>query len=67
MTFDCTVAVVGTLVVTLAFLTLGAELLGPRKLVPEEDRVAAVLGRLLGDVLGRAGFWFMVAAVFVGF
>ena len=67
MTLDCTVAVVGTLIVTLAFLVLGAELLGPRKLVPEEDRVAEVLGRLLGDVWGRAGFWFMVTAVFVGF
>lgn len=67
MTLDCTVAVVGTLVVTLAFLILGTELLGPRKLVPEEDRVASVLGRLLGDVWGRAGFWFMVLGVFVGF
>ena len=26
-----------------------------------------MLGRLLGDVWGRAGYWFMIAAVFVGF
>jgi Mn2+/Fe2+ NRAMP family transporter len=67
MTLDCTVAVVGTLVVTLAFLILGTELLGPQKVIPQENRVAEVLGRLLGDVWGRAGFWFMVLAVFVGF
>jgi Mn2+/Fe2+ NRAMP family transporter len=67
MTLDCTVAVAGTLIVTLAFLVLGAELLGPQRVVPEENRVAEVLGRLLGDVWGRAGFWFMVVAVLVGF
>jgi Mn2+/Fe2+ NRAMP family transporter len=67
MTFDNTVAVVGTFVVTGAFLVLGAEILGPKRLVPEEDRVAAVLGELLGERFGRIGFWFMVAAVFVGF
>lgn len=67
MTLDCTVAVVGTLIVTLAFLILGTELLGPRKLVPEEDKVAATLGRLLGDVWRPVGFWFMVFGVFVGF
>lgn len=67
MTFDNSVAVVGTLVITLAFLVLGAELLAPRDLVPEEDRIAEVLGELLGGVWGRAGFWFMILAVFVGF
>jgi hypothetical protein len=67
LTLDCTVAVAGTLVVTLAFLILGAELLQPRGLVPEEERVAEVLGRLLGDVFGPIGFWFMIVAVFVGF
>jgi Mn2+/Fe2+ NRAMP family transporter len=67
MTLDNTVAVVGTLVVTLAFLILGVEMLQPRGLLPEEDRVAEVLGRLLGGMWGPVGFWFMVAAVFVGF
>lgn len=67
MTLDNSVAVGGTVVITLAFLVLGAELLKPKGLLPEEDRVAEVLGRLLGDVWGRAGFWFMVLGVFVGF
>lgn len=67
MTLDNTVAVVGTLAITFAFLILGTELLHPEGLVPEENEIADVLGRLLGDVWGRAGYWFMVAAVFVGF
>jgi Mn2+/Fe2+ NRAMP family transporter len=67
MTLDNSVAVVGTLIITTAFLILGAELLRPEGLVPEEDRVADVLGELLGGVWGRAGYWFMVAGVFVGF
>ena len=67
MTLDNTVAVVGTFVVAGSFLVLGAELLRPQGLVPQEQRVAATLGRLLGDVWGAAGYWFMVAAVFVGF
>jgi hypothetical protein len=67
MTLDNTVAVAGTLVITMAFLVLGAELLQPEGLVPEEQEIAEVLGELLGGVWGRAGFWFMVAAVFIGF
>jgi Mn2+/Fe2+ NRAMP family transporter len=67
MTLDNTVAVAGTFLVAGAFLVLGAELLRPARLVPEEQRVAATLGRLLGDVWGRSGYWFMVVGVFVGF
>ena len=67
MTLDNTVAVVGTLVIAGAFLVLGAELLRPQGLVPEEQRVASTLGRLLGDVWGPVGFWFMIVAVFIGF
>jgi Mn2+/Fe2+ NRAMP family transporter len=67
MTFDNSVAVVGTVLVAGAFLVLGAELLRPNGLVPEERRVASTLGRLLGDVFGPVGFWFMIAAVFIGF
>jgi hypothetical protein len=67
MTFDNTVAVVGTLIVILAFLILGTELLRPQGLVPEENRVAETLGQLLGGVWGPVGFWFMVVGVFVGF
>ena len=67
MTLDNTVAVLGTLIVTLAFLILGTELLRPQGLVPEEHRVAEVLGQLLGGVWGPIGFWFMILAVYVGF
>jgi Mn2+/Fe2+ NRAMP family transporter len=67
MTLDNTVAVVGTFLIAGAFLVLGAELLQPHGLVPEEQRVAATLGRLLGDVWGQAAYWFMVLGVFVGF
>jgi Mn2+/Fe2+ NRAMP family transporter len=67
MTLDNTVAVVGTFLVAGAFLVLGAELLRPQGLVPEEQRIAATLGRLLGDVWGPPAYWFMVLGVFVGF
>lgn len=67
MTLDNSIAVVGTLIITLAFLILGVELLRPEGLVPEEDRVADVLGELLGGVWGPVGYWFMVTGVFVGF
>lgn len=67
MTLDTTVAVIGALIITMAFLILGAELLRPLGLIPEENQVAATLGRLLGGVFGAAGFWFMIIAVFIGF
>lgn len=67
LTLDNSVAVVGTLVIALAFLILGAEILKPQGLVPEENKVAEVLGGLLGTLWGPIGFWFMITAVFVGF
>jgi hypothetical protein len=67
MTGDTTVGVVGTLIVTVSFLILGVELLKPKGLIPEENKVAEVLGGMLTHVWGQAGFWFMVTAVFVGF
>ncbi|MBZ0230718.1 MAG: Nramp family divalent metal transporter [Deltaproteobacteria bacterium] len=67
MTITNTLAVAGALAMAFAFLVLGAELLRPEGLVPAEDRVAATLGRLLGDVWGPVGFWFMIAAIFATF
>lgn len=67
MTTDTTVAVVGTLIITLSFLILGTELLKPKGLVPEENKVAEVLGQMLGQLWGPVGFWFMIFAVFIGF
>jgi hypothetical protein len=51
----------------LSFLILGTELLKPNGLVPEENKVAEVLGNMLGELWGPVGFWFMITAVFVGF
>jgi Mn2+/Fe2+ NRAMP family transporter len=67
MTLDNTVAVVGTFIITAAFLVLGTELLGAKGLVPDEDKVASVLGEMLGGIWGPVGFWFMILCVFVGF
>jgi Mn2+/Fe2+ NRAMP family transporter len=67
MTLDNNVAVFGTLIITTAFLILGTELLKPKGLVPEENKVAEVLGQLLGQIWGPIGFWFMILGVFIGF
>ncbi|MEI2580876.1 Nramp family divalent metal transporter [Scytonema sp. PRP1] len=67
MTFSNTLAVVGALLAALSFLILGGELLRPEGLVPKESQVAETLGRLLGDLWGPLGFWFMVAIVFITF
>lgn len=67
MSLDTTTAVVGTIIIAISFLILGTELLRPEGIVPEENKVAATLGRLLGDLWGPIGFWFMVVSVFIGF
>lgn len=67
MTLANTVAVVGALLIAIAFLVLGTELLKPEGLVPEQDQIAETLGKLLGNVWGAFSFWFMIVAVFVTF
>lgn len=67
MTLDNTVAVVGTLLPTIGFLILGAELLRPEGLLPEGQDVAETIGKLLGGVWGPFGFWFMVGGMFIAF
>jgi Mn2+/Fe2+ NRAMP family transporter len=67
LTLDNSVAVVGALVILLGFLILGVELLRPQGLVPAEDRIAEVLGQLLGQAWGPFGYWFMIAAVGIAF
>lgn len=67
MTIANTVAVAGALIIAFAFLILGTELLKPEGLMPEDDKIARTLGLLLGRIVGPAGFWFMIAAVFVTF
>jgi Mn2+/Fe2+ NRAMP family transporter len=67
MLLSNTLAVVGALLAALAFLILGGELLRPQGIVPQEQQVAETLGRLLGDLWGAFGFWFMIAIVFITF
>lgn len=67
MTIANTLAVVGALVVAFSFLILGTELLQPKGLIPEENKIAATLGQLLAGIWGQAGFWFMIIAVFIIF
>lgn len=67
MLLSNTLAVVGALLAALAFLILGGELLRPQGLVPKEQQVAETLGKLLGDLWGPFGFWFMIAIVFITF
>lgn len=67
MTLDNTLGVLGGLLIVSAFLILGAELLRPKGLVPEEQKVASVLASMLEGVWGQPGFWIMVIGVLVGF
>jgi hypothetical protein len=67
VTLANTLAVLGALIIAFAFLILGTELLQPKGLIPEENKVAEVLGELMGSIWGQAGFWFMIIAVFVTF
>ena len=67
MTISNTLAVVGAVLIAIAFLILGSELLRPKGLVPSEDQMSEVLGRLLGEVWGPVGFWFMIASIFITF
>jgi Mn2+/Fe2+ NRAMP family transporter len=67
MTIANTMAVFGALIIAFAFLILGTELLKPKGLIPEENKVAKVLAELLNGVWGNFGFWFMILAIFVTF
>jgi Mn2+/Fe2+ NRAMP family transporter len=67
MTIANTLAVFGALLIAFAFLILGTELLKPKNLIPEENKVAETLAQLLGGVWGQFGFQFMLYAIFVTF
>ena len=67
MSISNTLAVIGALLIAIAFLILGAELLQPKGLIPEEEKMSEVLGKLLGELWGPIGFWFMIGAVFISF
>lgn len=63
LTIANTIAVLGALVIVLAFLILGTELLLAKNLVPEQNQIAETLGTLLESVWGRFGFYFMLVII----
>jgi Mn2+/Fe2+ NRAMP family transporter len=67
MTLDISVGIIAGTIIVLAFLILGAELLGPKKIVPEENKVAETLGGMLKNLWGATGYWLMIVGVFAGF
>ncbi len=52
-------------IVVLSFLILGTELLAPEGIMPAGIDVARSLTHLLSDIWGWAGYWLMIAAVFI--
>jgi len=67
MTFSTTVAASIVLILLIALMILGAQLLGPAGLVPEGPAVTAVLSELLGSIWGIAGAALMILAAFFAF
>ncbi|KUG20321.1 MAG: Nramp family divalent metal transporter [Methanomicrobiaceae archaeon] len=67
MTISTVTAASIVLVLLVALLILGTELLRPAGLLPEGPEVTAVLSVLLGDVWGAPGAWLMILAAFFAF
>lgn len=67
MTFSTTVAASIVLILLIALMILGAQLLRPAGLVPEGPAVTAVLSELLGGIWGIAGAALMIVAAFFAF
>jgi Mn2+/Fe2+ NRAMP family transporter len=67
MTLDTCVAIGGTFVVMISFMILGAELLRPEGIIPDEADVAGDLTNLFEGVWGNFGFWFLLVGIYVGF
>lgn len=63
MSVTALIGVVTGGLVIVSFLVLGAELLRPEGVVPEGIAVAEDLARILSDVWGQAGFWFLIVSV----
>jgi Mn2+/Fe2+ NRAMP family transporter len=59
------IGVVGGGLIIVSFLTLGAELLAPKGIVPEGIGVAEDLTKLLSQVWGQAGFWMLIVAIVI--
>ncbi|WP_048179875.1 Nramp family divalent metal transporter [Methanoculleus sediminis] len=67
MALSTTIAAGIVLLLLVALLVLGAELLRPEGLLPEGPEVTAVLSVLLGGVWGPPGAWLMILASFFAF
>lgn len=67
MTFSTTVASFLILILLIALMILGAQLLGPAGLVPQGPAVTAVLSELLGEIWGVLGAALMIVAAFFAF
>lgn len=67
MTRTTAVAAALVLILLIALLVLGSELLRPQGLLPEGPEVTAVLSRLLSDIWGAPGGWLMALGAFFAF
>ncbi|HOI12538.1 MAG TPA: Nramp family divalent metal transporter [Methanoculleus sp.] len=67
MAISTTIAAGIILILLVALLILGTELLRPEGLLPEGSEVTAVLSVLLGEVWGPPGAWLMILAAFFAF
>ncbi len=67
MTFSTTVAASIVLILLIALMVLGAQLLRPAGLVPQGPEVTAVLSELLGGIWGFYGAALMIVAAFFAF
>ncbi|WP_292518669.1 Nramp family divalent metal transporter [Methanoculleus sp.] len=67
MAISTTIAAAIVLLLLIALLILGTELLRPEGLLPEGPEVTAVLSVLLGEVWGPPGAWLMILAAFFAF
>ncbi len=59
MSTTAAIGVCGGSFIIIAFLVLGAELLGPQGIVPEGIKVAEDLTKLLSTVWGNFGYWLL--------
>jgi Mn2+/Fe2+ NRAMP family transporter len=67
MTLTISVASALVLLLLIAMLILGSQLLRPEGLLPGGPEVTVVLSRLLGDIWGSPGAWLMVLGAFFSF
>jgi Mn2+/Fe2+ NRAMP family transporter len=65
MSIAAGIGIVGGTIINISFLTLGAQLLAPLGIIPEGIDVAADLARLLSEVWGAAGFWFLIVGIVI--